>query len=254
MLRKICYACVLALFMFTLSGCGLSLSGPEGPDSGEEIDLTDESKGPDSGDEIDTSDEPKSPDSGDEIDPNEPTSPDSGDEIDTSEPQSPDSGDDYDTSIPGAPDSGDEIDTSEPTSPDSGDEIDTSDEPKSPDSGEEADPNEPTSPDSGDEITLNEDFKNRAKGSCNLIGEGSTCIEYIGSFWTGANAKLNCSSAAAFSASPCPRPALGGCNVSAGTGTEIVTWHYGYGGDPYTEVIGYAASACNALPGARWIN
>jgi hypothetical protein len=252
--RKIYFICILALLAFSLSGCGMSLSGPGGPDSGEEIDPSEESKGPDSGEdydtsipgapdsgeEIDTSDEPKGPDSGDEVDPNEPTSPDSGDEIDTSEPTSPDSGEDYDTSIPGAPDSGDE--------------IDTSDEPKSPDSGEEADPNEPTSPDSGDEITLNEDLKNRAKGSCNLISEGSTCIEYIGSYWTKINARLNCSSAAAFSTTPCPRPALGGCNVGAGSATEIVTWHYGYGGDPYTEVINYAASACNALPSAHWIN
>jgi hypothetical protein len=32
-----------------------------------------------------------------------------------------------------------------------------------------------------------------------------------------------------------------------------VTWHYSYGWDPYTEVKGYAAQACNALPGSAWV-
>lgn len=173
--------------------------------------------------------EPTSPDSGDEIDLSlEPTSPDSGDDEDN---QGPDSGDDGDNQ---GPDSGEEDNSPEPTSPDSGDEIDVN------------------GPDSGDEISLNDDLKNRAKGSCNKIAEGSTCIEYIGSFWTTTNAKLNCG--ASFVAKACPRPALGGCRIGADTPNEIVTWHYSYGGDPYTEVIQYAAASCKALPSGWWIN
>lgn len=219
MFKKSYFLFLLLILIFSLSACSMSFGQPEGPDSGDEIDIP----------------EPSSPDSGDEIDTSEPTSPDSGDEIDTSESTSPDSGEDEDNQ---GPDSGDEIDANEPTSPDSGDEID---------------PNEPTSPDSGDEISLNEDLKNRAKGSCNAISEGSTCVEYIGSFWTEKNASLNCSGHT-FSLKPCPRPALGGCRIGADSANEIVTWHYDYGGDPYTEALPYAVQACNALSGARWIN
>lgn len=180
----------------------------------------------------------KWPDSGDEIDiTQECSAPDSCDEVDANEPEWPDSGDDYDTSTScSAPDSCD--DEQEPTSPDSGDEID---------------PNEPTSPDSGDEITLNEDLKNRAKWSCNVIDEGSTCIEYIGAYRTTKIAKLNCSDSGKFSSSPCPRPVLWWCRVGIESPTEIVTWHYSYGWDPYTEVKQYAAKACNALPGYAWV-
>lgn len=158
----------------------------------------------------------------------------------------PDSGDDEDNQ---GPDSGDEVDPDidKPAGPDSGDEADN----QGPDSGDEVDPNEPTSPDSGDEITLNEDLKNRAKGSCNVIAEGSTCIEYIGSYWTVANAKLNCSGN--FSTKPCPRPVLGGCRLGADTPNDMVTWHYSYGGDPYTEVIQHAANSCKAI-GGWWVN
>jgi len=164
----------------------------------------------------------------------QPEGPDSGEEIDTSdEPSSPDSGEDEDNQ-----------------GPDSGEDEDN----QGPDSGEEIDPNEPTSPDSGEEISLNDYLKSKAKFSCNLINDGSTCIEYIGSFWTKDNAKLNCSSASAFAAKPCPRPALGGCRLNADTSNEIVTWHYSYGGDPYTEVLPYATKSCEALPGGHWIN
>lgn len=169
--------------------------------------------------------------------------PDSGDDYEIGPLSGPDSGDEEDNQ---GPDSGDEIDPNEPTSPDSGDDEDN----QGPDSGDDADNQ---GPDSGDEITLNEDLKNRAKGSCNLISEGSTCVEYIGSFWTNTNAKLNCSDASAFSTNSCPRPALGGCRLGAETSNEVVTWHYSYGGDPYTEAITYAASACRALPGGWWV-
>ncbi|NDK08098.1 hypothetical protein EOM39_02520 [Candidatus Gracilibacteria bacterium] len=165
-----------------------------------------DNKGPNSGDEIDVNQEQIVNDSDGDVDSDEPTSPDSGDEIDTSEPANPD--DDTDSDEPSSPDSGDDIDTTEPTSPDSGDEID---------------PNAPTSPDSGDDISLSDDLKNKAKGSCNLISEGSTCVEYIGSYRTAKTAKLNCSDYNKFTTKPCPRPALGGCHIGDGSSNEIVT-------------------------------
>jgi hypothetical protein len=180
------------------------------------------------------------PDSGEEIDLDEPNGPDSGEDEDN---QGPDSGEDEDNQ---GPDSGEEIDPNEPTSPDSGEDEDN----QGPDSGEDEDNQ---GPDSGEETTLDEDLKNRAKGSCNLISAGSTCVEYIGSYWTTTTAKLNCSDASAFSTNSCPRPALGGCRMGIGTSNEVVTWHYGYGGDPYTEALPYAAMACNALPSSGWI-
>lgn len=188
---------ITSLCLLALSGCALNFGGPQGPDSGEEVDLSQEPTSPDSGEDEDN----QGPDSGEEVDPNEPTSPDSGEDEDN---QGPDSGEDADNQ----------------------------------------------GPDSGEETTLNEDLKNRAKGSCDAISEGSTCIEYIGSFWAGNNAKLNCSSS--FFTKPCPRPALGGCRISAETANEIVTWHYDYGGDPYTEVKDMAAKSCTAI-GGQWV-
>jgi hypothetical protein len=188
------------------------------------IDIFDDNKGPDSGEEIDLSDEPNSPDSGEEVDLSDESN---------------------------GPDSGEEIDNQ---GPDSGEEIDLTDEPSSPDSGEEVDPNEPTSPDSGEEISLSDDLKNRAKGSCNVISDGSTCVEYIGSWWTSTNAKNNCAGTGVFSINACPRPSIGGCRIGAGSANEIVTWHYNYGGDPYTpELVPYASRACKALPGGQWV-
>ncbi len=197
-----------------------------------------ENKWPDSGDEIDVSQEIVEPELDDDTDSDEPSSPDSGDEIDTTEPTSPDSWDEIDPNEPTSPDSGDEYDPSEPTSPDSGDEID---------------PNEPTSPDSGDEISLSDDLKSKAKWSCNLISEWSTCVEYIGSYRTAKTAKLNCSDYNKFTTKPCPRPALGWCHIWAWSANEIVTWHYNYWWDPYTEVLPYAKKSCNSLPWWNWI-
>jgi hypothetical protein len=224
--KKIYLFLILLLAVILLNGCSMPFAGsPDGPDSGEEAD----NQGPDSGEDGDNQ------------------GPDSGDEIDTSnEPKSPDSGEDGDNQ---GPDSGEDEDNQ---GPDSGDEIDTSKEPTSPDSGDEIDPNEPTSPDSGEEISLNDDLKNKAKGSCNRISDGSTCVEYIGSYWLGGNAKLNCGSEA-FATTPCPRPSLGGCRIGSDTATEIVTWHYSYGGDPFTEVISYTAQSCTAV-GGRWVD
>lgn len=106
-----------------------------------------------------------------------------------------------------------------------------------------------------EENTLDEVSKTNVKGSCDVIAEGSTCLEYVGSFWNTTNAKLNCSESGSFSTKPCPRPAVGGCQTSGGTAQEVIIWHYDYGGDPFTdELVPYASGACNAVPGGQWIN
>ena len=149
-----------------------------------------------------------------------------------------------------SPDSGEEV---EIDGPDSGEEEYNPRE--DPDSGEEVDTSgEPTSPDSGEEVTLSEYFKEKAKGSCNAISAGSTCIEYIGSLWTSGYAQMNCTGGGTYVNGPCPRPSIGGCRFGADTPNEIVTWHYDYGGDPITlELKPYTSGACTALPMGQWV-
>lgn len=161
----------------------------------------------------------------------------------------PGSGEEIDISEPEGPGSGEEIDLSEPEGPGSGEEIDTS-EPTGPGSGEE----EATGPGSGEEISGSDYYKEKAKGSCDAISPKSTCVEYIGSYWTWANIKLNCSGSGIPSQKPCPRPSLGGCNMGFATPNEIVTWHYeGGGGEITKESIPYLVMACNALSGSKWV-
>ncbi|PLX27903.1 hypothetical protein C0583_01540 [Candidatus Parcubacteria bacterium] len=216
---------------------------PTGPGSGDEL-PADEPTGPGSGDEL-PADEPTGPGYGDELPADEPTGPGSGDEVPSDEPTGPGSGDEVSADEPTGPGSGDEIPADEPTGPGSGDEI-PADEPTGPGSGDEI-IEEPTGPGSGEEAKVH--------ASCNAIGRASTCIDYIGSFWSFLqNTELNCNGVGAHSTEPCPQPSVGGCNVSAGTSNEIVIWHYDYGGDPFTpDVVPYAAMTCNANPMASWL-
>ncbi len=171
--------------------------------------------------------------------PSEPTGPGSGMEI----PYTPE---------PTGPGSGDEM-PAEPEGPGSGDEVpyDPEAEPTGPGSGEY----ELTGPGSGEEISQSDELKDKAKASCSAIEKGSTCIEYIGSFWLSAvNTELNCKGAGTYSKKPCPRPVAGGCRVSVGTMNEIVIWHYSYGGDPFTaEVLFNTSKVCDANPMGSWV-
>lgn len=253
---------IIFVVAFALSGCTQRYFG--GPGSGDELPYEPEPDGPGSGDELPHEGEPDGPGSGDELpyEP-EPDGPGSGDELPYQpEPTQPDggqagpgSGDElpYEPE-PTGPGSGDEV-PNEPEGPGSGDELPYEPEPTGPGSGDEADPNEPTGPGSGDEISQDQKWKNKARGSCNAIGFGSTCVEYIGPFWdTLENASLNCAGAGSYSENPCPRPTVGGCNMGPGTASEIVTWHYNHGGSPYTpDVVPHAARACNALGLANWV-
>ncbi len=165
--------------------------------------------------------------------PSEPTGPGSGDEIPYSpEPEGPGSGE-YEFEGPG---SGEYADP-EPTGPGSGEE-------------------EPGGPGSGEEISESDELRDKAKASCSAIEKGSTCIEYIGSFWSSnTNAELNCKDAGIYSKDPCPRPTAGGCKVGGGTMNEIMIWHYGYGGDPFTGNVLYSASkVCDVNPLGTWVD
>lgn len=93
---------------------------------------------------------------------------------------------------------------------------------------------------------------NEFKGSCELITQASTCVEYYGSYWNEETITLACSEGLVYF-DRCPIPNLGGCRIMPGTETDMITWHYDHGGDPYTqENIYYAAQACNSVPGGMW--
>ncbi len=222
-----------------------------------------EQVGPGSGDELGPGETP----TGDNLDrgngPGE-FGPGSGDEL---KPGETPTGDNLDRGNgPGefGPGSGEELPADEPTGPGSGDELKPGETPTGdnldrgngpgefgPGSGEELPADEPTGPGSGDEIS----FESVTKGSCNTIDDASTCLDYIGSYFgTLENMKLHCAGSGTFSSKPCPRPAVGGCHIGANTANELITWHYDYGGDPFnSEVVPYAAMACNASPYATWI-
>jgi hypothetical protein len=95
----------------------------------------------------------------------------------------------------------------------------------------------------------------KSRGSCNAIGFGSQCIDYVGSMWTDEQMKLNCQGEGrSFSKDACPYPENGGCNMGADTITEIVAWNYPYGGDPVTGGdLESAVGACNLTVGSKWV-
>jgi len=93
-----------------------------------------------------------------------------------------------------------------------------------------------------------------AIGSCNAIAEGSSCLEYHGSFWTKESARLNCADTGAFSTEPCPADHAGGCNTGMGTEADMVAWMYTRGGGGITaESLKYAKMACDASFASHWI-
>jgi len=91
-------------------------------------------------------------------------------------------------------------------------------------------------------------------GSCDVIAESSTCIEYSGSIWTWQIIELGCSGEGMTpSRDVCPAGSVGGCRVGAGTASEMTTWLYDFGGEPIdAENEKYATAACNATLGAIW--
>ncbi len=99
-----------------------------------------------------------------------------------------------------------------------------------------------------------EDGDVKVRGSCNVINDSSSCVDFIGSIFTEERMKLSCEGAGEFSFNSCPYSELGGCQGTGGTITESIIWSYGYGGQPISvEEAGYQAKACNAIPGTKWV-
>jgi len=92
------------------------------------------------------------------------------------------------------------------------------------------------------------------RGSCNVIADKSTCIDYVGSLWTDEQIELNCQGVGVWSKNTCPYSEIGGCQVGAGTIAETIAWSYTTGGQPMPlEAVQYAAGACNATAMAKWV-
>jgi len=105
-----------------------------------------------------------------------------------------------------------------------------------------------------EELEDNKKTGSAARGSCNAIIEGSTCIDYVGSMWTEQQMSLNCEGAGIYSAKPCPDGMAGGCNIGLGTITDMVTWFYYTGGGEITpDSLFSAKEVCGMTPMARWI-
>lgn len=94
----------------------------------------------------------------------------------------------------------------------------------------------------------------KVRGSCDTIASASHCLDYIGSFWTEEQMKLNCQGAGTFKKTTCPYSENGGCQTGAGTITEAVVWSYGHGGKPISaEEAKYEAKACDVNPLGKWV-
>jgi hypothetical protein len=91
-------------------------------------------------------------------------------------------------------------------------------------------------------------------GSCNLVADTSTCVDYIGSYFKDyKNIALHCSdSRGTPSKDACPYPDFGGCRNGAGTDVENIIWAYATGGGEFdAETAGYFQKSCEAV-GSLW--
>ena len=95
----------------------------------------------------------------------------------------------------------------------------------------------------------------RRGGSCNAIAKTSTCIDYIGSFWTETQMKYSCSYSGTFSFESCETGSIGGCNVGKGSFNDMIIWMYSYGGAPIAvDTAKSAKPACDMNPMGNWVN
>lgn len=95
----------------------------------------------------------------------------------------------------------------------------------------------------------------RRGGSCDMIAKTSTCIDYIGSFWTETQMKYSCSYSGTFSFDSCKTGSIGGCNVGKGGFNDMIIWMYSYGGSPISsDTVKSAKPACDMNPMGTWVN
>ena len=94
----------------------------------------------------------------------------------------------------------------------------------------------------------------RIGGSCNMISQNSTCIDYVGNFWTETQMKYNCYSGTV-SFNSCESGNIGGCNILKGSDTETIIWMYPYGGSPISgDSVQSAKPSCDINPMGNWLS
>ncbi len=89
--------------------------------------------------------------------------------------------------------------------------------------------------------------------SCNSISNSSTCIEYVGSFWTEDQKKYHCKEAGVLSVDLCESGNIGGCRIGGDSASDMIVWMYPYGGEPMDADGAKAAKmGCNMNPMGSW--
>lgn len=97
--------------------------------------------------------------------------------------------------------------------------------------------------------------KERPNKSCNAIAKTSTCIDYIGSFWTETQMKYACEYSGTLSPEPCETGSIGGCNVGQGSFNDMIIWMYSRGGASIVASSAKSAKpACDMNPMGTWLN
>lgn len=95
---------------------------------------------------------------------------------------------------------------------------------------------------------------NLIKGACDKIDNESTCMEYIGDIWTDELMNTSCQDASSLSNNSCDNDFAGGCNIGAGTTSEMITWYYLRGkAEISTASLKNLEKICNMNPKAKWI-
>ena len=78
--------------------------------------------------------------------------------------------------------------------------------------------------------SIKEEEEEESKGgSCDSIELDSTCVDFIGLFWS----ESYCTEEGHFySEESSPQPSVGGCHFDRGGESEKIVWSYNYGGRP----------------------
>ncbi len=99
------------------------------------------------------------------------------------------------------------------------------------------------------------DKQTKIMKSCNSISKTSTCIDYVGSFWSEEQKKYHCQESGVLSDKVCENGNIGGCQIGRGSPSDIIIWMYPYGGEPISaDTVQSAKPGCDMNPMGNWLN
>ncbi len=99
------------------------------------------------------------------------------------------------------------------------------------------------------------DQKTTTMKSCNAIAKTSTCIDYVGSFWSEVQKKYHCMESGTLSSKPCESGNIGGCEIGRGSPSDMIIWMYSYGGEPISsDAVQSAKPGCDMNPMGNWLS